>query len=177
MIINVGSTNQGKVDAVIETVRDYSLFANAEVRGVAVDVELFGHPKTLDETVAGALERAKKAFRDCDYSVGIEGGLMVVPHTTTGYIEMGVCVVYDGTRHAIGFSSGMEWPIKVTELILAGRDGSQALRESGLTDHAKIGTEGGGIGILSNGRLGRKDTIKQGLMMALVQFEHPELYS
>ena len=176
MKINVGSTNQAKIEAVTEVVGDYPMFKNAEVVGVEVTVELFGHPKSLAETVNGAIERAKKAFVDCDYSVGIEGGLMAVPHTTTGYIEIGVCAVYDGTRHALGFSSGMEWPTKVTELILAGYDGSQALRETGLTAHTKVGTAGGGSGILTEGRMDRKATMKQGLIMALIQFEHPELY-
>ncbi len=52
------------------------MFEGAEVLGVDVKVDEFGHPKSIDETVAGAIDRAKQAYIDNDYGFGIEGGLM-----------------------------------------------------------------------------------------------------
>lgn len=176
MRIHVGSKNQSKVDAVTEMVKEYSLFAGAEVVAVDVPVETFGHPKSLAETVAGAEDRARAAFAGADYSVGIEGGLMAVPRSKTGYMEVTACVIYDGQNFHLGLSSAYEWPKKVNELILSGRDGSQAMREAGLTDHPKIGAAEGAIWLLTKERLGRREFIKQGLMMALLHLENPEHY-
>ena len=178
-IIHVGSQNKPKLDAVNKTVALYpNLFPNPDVRGVDVRVALHGHPKTLDQTIAGARERATQAFYDCRYSIGIEGGLMAVPHSTTGYMEVSVCAISDGTRIVIGISSGFEWPKKVTELIRRGTaDASKAFKDLALTHHEKLGAMEGGItGFLTHGRVTREDTIVQSLVMALMQFERPEWY-
>ncbi len=174
MRIHVGSKNQMKIDAVRETFADYPLFAGAEIVGVDVPVEEFGHPKSLEETMRGACERAEAAHAGADYGVGIEGGLIAVSGAETQYVETTACVVFDGTRRYVGFSPGYEWPKRVLNLILGGLDGSQALRAVGWTDHPKIGTAQGGIWLLTDGRLNRKEFMKQGLMMALVRLEHPE---
>lgn len=98
MRINVGSKNKTKVKAVKNAVKLYPvLFPKPEIIGVDVNVSLFGHPKNLKETVQGAITRAKKSFVDCDYSFGLEGGLMEVPFSETGFMEVGACAVYDGT--------------------------------------------------------------------------------
>ncbi|OGE85587.1 MAG: hypothetical protein A3J48_04695 [Candidatus Doudnabacteria bacterium RIFCSPHIGHO2_02_FULL_46_11] len=176
MKIKVGSKNQTKLEAIVDTIKDYGLFKEAEVIPVAVQIEEFGHPKNLAEVVEGAKDRAEQAFVDCDYSFGIEGGLMAVPHTKTGFMETSVCAIYDGQNYYLGMSPSFEWPRKVVELILQGRDGSQAMREAGITDYPKIGTSLGAIHPLSNGRMNRKDYTKYAIIMALIHLEHPEHY-
>lgn len=178
MKITVGSKNNVKIAAVRDVVALYpSLFPGAEVFGVEVAVELFGHPKNLKETVEGAIDRAKKAFIDCRYSFGLEGGLIEVPGSTTGYMEIGICAVYDGKRIYIGFSPGFEWPKAVTDLIVSGKaDASQAFKQLGLTASEKIGTAEGGIGFLTKGRLTREEQTRQSIITALIQLERPELY-
>jgi inosine/xanthosine triphosphatase len=176
MNINVGSKNQLKVSAVEDTVALYpGLFPNPHIIGVDVNVELFGHPKNIQETVEGAIGRAKEAFKDCEYSFGIEGGLMEVPHAKTGYMEVGVCAVYDGTYTHIGLGPAYEWPADVAKLILSGKaDASLAFKQLGYTAHEKIGAQPGGIiGYLTEGRLTREDFTKYSIIMALVQMENP----
>src|SRR3989344_3452838 len=140
MRINVGSKNQTKVQAVEEAVALYpNLFSNPEVTGVDIELELYGHPKNIKETVEGAIERAKKAFIDCDYSFGLEGGLMEMPFTKTGYMETGVCAIYDGKNFHLGLAPSFEWPKQVTELIANGKaDASQAFKQLGLTTEEKL---------------------------------------
>ncbi len=176
MKVHVGSKNKTKVEAVAESIKGYPLFAGAEVVGVEVATEVFGHPNTLTKTVEGAMDRAKQAFSDCDYSFGLEGGLLTVPHTKTGLMEITACAIFDGKNYHIGLSSAFEWPKKVTELINGGLDGSQALREAGITTHEKIGTAEGGVSILTKGRVNRTQYNKQAITMALVHLEHPEFY-
>lgn len=177
MKVNVGSKNQTKVAAVREAVGVVDIFKDAEIIPMEVKVEEFGHPISMVRVVEGAIDRAKQVFHECDYSFGIEGGLVEVPHTKSGYMEIAVCAIYDGNSIALGFSPGYEWPKKVTDLIVNhGRDGSQALRESGFTDHEKIGAAGGGISLLTKGRMDRTMYNRLAVEAALVQIENREHY-
>lgn len=179
MKIHVGTTNPVKITAVKQALTLYPhLFPNATIQGIQVSVPEHGHPKTLLGTIEGAQDRAKQAFSDCTYSIGIEGGLMEVPHTTTGFMEIGVCAIYEGKRHILGISPAYEWPTKVTEMIVCGEaDGSQAFKQLGLTQHEKLGAQPGGIiGVLTHGHMTREEFTKQSILMAVIQLEHKELY-
>ena len=176
MKLVVGSTNPTKVAAVEEIAKQYPMFAGAEVRGLEVPVETFGHPKSLAETVDGAIHRAKSAFQDCDYGFGLESGLLPVPHSRTGFMEVTVCAIFDGERFYMGLSPGYEWPVKVTEIILQGLDGSQAMREAGLTDHEKVGAAKGAIDLLTNGKMNRTEFNVIAITMAMIQLENKAHY-
>lgn len=179
MQIHVGSKNQTKVQAVHDALKLYpKLFPNPQITGIDVNVELFGHPKNLNETIEGAIDRAKQSFKNCDYSFGIEGGLMHVPHTKLGYMETGVCAIYDGKNIYLGLGPAYEWPHQVTQKILSGEaDGSQAFKQLGYTHHEKLGAVQGGItGMLTKGRLTREDFTKYSIIMAIIQIENPEFY-
>lgn len=180
MKISVGSKNSTKLAAVIDTVKLYpNLFPNAEVVGVEVNAEIYGHPKTVKETVEGAIQRAKAAFGDCNYSFGLEGGLIEVPYTKTGYMEVGACAIYNGSNIHLGLSPAFEWPVKVNEMILSGQaDASQAFYKLGLTQHEKLGAVNGGIiGFLTDQKLTREDFTKYSIIMAVIQLERPKLYT
>jgi len=177
MKIGVGSKNKTKVDAVREILTDYPMFAGADVDGVDVHIEEFGHPKNIDETVAGAIERAKQAWSGNDYGFGIEGGLIHVPYSKTGYMEIAACAIYDGEQVHIGLSPACEWPKTVIDGILnKGLDGSQAMKAAGLTQEEKLGANKGFIDVVTNGRMDRTAFNKAAVTMALVHLEFPEYY-
>jgi inosine/xanthosine triphosphatase len=177
MKIGIGSKNKTKIEAVAVTLQDYPIFSDAEVIGVDVKIEEFGHPKSLEETVAGAINRAKQAYRDHDYGFGIEGGLMAVPQTKSGYMEVAVCAIYDGRQIHLGLSPAYEWPKKVLDKILhKGLDGSQAMKAVGLTQHDKLGEHEGFVGIFTKGRMDRTEYNRAAVVMALIQLENPEHY-
>lgn len=177
MKVGVGSKNKTKVNAVADLLKEYPMFAEAEVEGVAVVVEEFGHPKNIEETVAGAVDRAKQAQADHDYGFGIEGGLIAIPGTKTGHMEVAICAIYDGTRVHLGMSPGCEWPSKVAHSILhEGLDGSQAMKKHNLTAHEKMGEHEGMVGIFTKGRFNRTDYNRIAVMMALMHLENPEHY-
>ncbi|HSX09094.1 MAG TPA: DUF84 family protein [Candidatus Saccharimonadales bacterium] len=179
MKIHVGSTNKLKVKAVEDAVALYpKLFPKLEIVGIDVNVPLYGHPKNIQETVEGAIARAKDAFGDCDFSFGLEGGLIEVPYTKSGYMETGVCAIYDGHEIVLGLAPAYEWPKKVTELILSGEaDGSQAFKQLGYTKHDKLGAVTGGIsGVLTDGKMTRENFMMYSIIMALVQIDKAEMY-
>ena len=100
--------NSTKINAVKELIASYKAFAGADVEGVDVQVETFGHPRTLDEVVAGAVDRAKQAFTSGDYGFGIEGGMFAVPQTKTGYMKL-LFARFGMARRCVGMSPAYEW--------------------------------------------------------------------
>lgn len=177
MFINVGTKNPAKIEAVQEIIKDYDFLKDATVVGVEVESGISEQPFTLEETIQGAMNRAKNAFNNCDYSFGLESGIFPVPQTKTGYMDVGVCAIYDGREFHLGLSSCFEYPKKITELVL--KDGlniSDASRQTGLTEHEYVGYAEGTIGILTKGRLDRKGYTKQAIATALIHLENPELY-
>ena len=86
-IINIGTKNRPKIEALEDLLKDYPILKDYKVKAVNASSEVAEQPLSLDETIQGAINRAKNSFRDCDYSVGIESGLMQVPHSKSGYLE------------------------------------------------------------------------------------------
>ncbi len=177
MKINVGSKNKVKVDAVKETIQSYNFLKNFEVSGFEVLSNVSDQPKTLDETIEGAKNRAKNAFLNCDFSFGIESGLFKVPGTKSGYMDICACAIFDGKNFHIGMSSAFEYPKKMMELILKNKlDASKAMFKAGFTQNQDIGSDIGAIGFLTKGRLVRKELTKQAIVNSLIHLENPELY-
>jgi len=176
MKINVGSTNPQKIKAVESTIADYDFLKDAEVVGVEVDTGVHDQPRSLHETVQGAINRAKKAFVDCDLSFGLESGMMEVPETKVGEMDWCVCAIWDGKTVHLGTSSAFEPPKKIFDLIQSGLNMSEACVKLGLTDNPKIGSNEGLIGILTKGRLTRLGQAKQAVLNALIHLDNKELY-
>ncbi len=172
MKIAVGSRNQAKVEAVKEILQDYPHLRDAEVEAKEVSSDAPDQPLSLEDTMRGAMNRAKSAFEDCDLSIGLESGLMQVSMSKTGYMDVCVCAIYDGKEFHFGFSSAWEFPQKeVTEMMVSGLNMEQAINRFGMTNNPKIGSAEGAIGILTKGRLTRKEYTKQALRTALIHLE------
>ncbi|MEK7507582.1 MAG: inosine/xanthosine triphosphatase [Patescibacteria group bacterium] len=173
MKIRIGSKNKAKVDAVEEILKEYPHLADAKTFAVEVSSDVSRQPKTLDETVRGAINRAKNSWSECDYSIGIESGLMHVPGSKSGYMDVCVCAIYDGKEFHIGLSSAWEFPnVSVMDLIVKdGLDMSQAINKVGFTKNPGVGSAEGAIGILTKGRMDRKEYTKQALRTALIHLE------
>jgi inosine/xanthosine triphosphatase len=177
MKINIGSKNKVKIEALSETLKEYSDFEVSEIFPIEVDSGVSPQPKSLDEAVDGAIKRAKKAFATCEYSFGIESGLMKVPQTKTGYMDVTCCAIFDGKAVHLGLSSAFEFPPAVTKYIFEkDSNASVACHELGLTKSEYIGYEEGIIGILTKNKVTRKDYTKGAIRMALLQLQNKELY-
>lgn len=167
--IIVASLNQNKINAVKE------VFPSFFVEGQACESGVGEQPLSLDETIHGAINRAKEVYMDCTYSVGIEDGISRVPQTASGYMNFCCCAVYDGTRIYLGLGPAFEYPPECTKKVV--EDGitiSEACTP--FSGKPNIGYDEGIIGWLTGGRINRKDYTKQAVEMARIQMENPELY-
>ena len=177
MRLNIGSKNIVKIEALKETIKDYDFLSDTEIIPKEVNSDVSDQPMTIDETVDGAINRAKASYSNCDYSVGIESGFMKVKSAKTGYMEITICAIYDGKDTSLGFSSAFECPPKVMKNIIDdNQDLTQACNSVGLTADPKLGQAQGIVGILTKGRIKRKDYTRQAITMALIQLDNKELY-
>lgn len=172
MKINVGSTNNVKISAVKEALALYEDFAPAEVSGIKTSSGVSDQPKSLKETLTGAMNRAKSAFLDCDYSFGLESGLMAIPFTKTGFMDFTACAIYDGKDFHLGFSPAIECPKEVMHYVLnENMNFNQACVKAGLTDDPEIGSKEGMLSLLTRGRMNRNEFTKQAIIMAMVHLD------
>ncbi|MDD5473397.1 MAG: inosine/xanthosine triphosphatase [Candidatus Methanoperedens sp.] len=168
--IYVASLNRNKIQAVQD------VFPSYQVKGVACKSGVREQPLNLDETIEGAIFRAKSVFRNCEYSVGIEDGIAPVPQTQSSYMNFCCCAVFDGKRIYLGLGPAFEYPPQCTKRVV--EDGitvSEAFVP--LTNKPDIGYEEGIIGWLTEGRINRKDYTKLAVEMARLQIDNAELYA
>jgi inosine/xanthosine triphosphatase len=173
MRIGIGTKNSAKVEAVAEIIKEYPHLADALVESRDVATGVSDQPKSIDETIEGAMNRAKAAAEGNDIGIGVESGLMAVPKTKSGYMDVCVCAIFDGKEFHLGLSSAWEFPDpKIMDLISKeGMNMSDAVNHAGLTDNPMIGAAEGAIGILTKGKITRKEYTKQALRMALIHLE------
>lgn len=172
-VINVGSQNPSKIEAVREVLMDYDFLNPFRLKPMLVESGILEQPMSLEEAIEGARKRAINSFVMCNYSIGLESYLLKIPYSNK-FMDKCVCEIYDGLNFYIGESEGFIVPANLVKLILEeGLDLSQATKKVGLTDNEKIGNEKGIINILSYGRFVRGDQTKKALQMALVELENP----
>lgn len=175
MKIIVGSTNKVKIEAVAESLALYDAFADAEVAGMAAISQVSEQPKTLEETIRGAKNRAEASYRSSPsvaYGFGIESGLMEVPYTKMGFMDFTCCAIYDGEEFHLGLSPAIEAPREIMAYIDQGMTFNEAFFKLGLTDNPNVGNAEGMLGILTGGRVTRKEYTKQAIIMAMVHLEN-----
>lgn len=167
--INIGSRNYVKVRAVKEVLNDYFPSKKIKITTINSVSGVSKQPKSLKETIKGAINRARNSYKNCDYSFGIESGLVKMPLVKSGYMDLCVCAVFDGRRCYLGFSSAWEVPEKVVKYILKENlDMNEAAYKAGLTKSKKIGSREGLVGIVTKGRLVRKNYTKEAIRNALI---------
>jgi len=180
MILSIGSTNSVKIQALEELISKYPELENAKVVSCSVASEVSEQPLSLEEIIKGAKNRARNAFMHCPtatYSFGIESGLFQAIGTATGFLEACVCVIYDGSQYIVGLSCGFEVPSAILKFVLEDKmDLSQACYASGITKNAHLGSSEGLIGVLSKGKINRKEYTKQAIVSALIQIQSFEYY-
>ncbi len=166
MKISIGSKNPTKIGAVTEVFESMS----SEYKFLSVDAasQIPDQPIGLEITVQGAKNRARNAYDDCDLSVGIESGIITPDQST--YMIVAACAIYDGEEYFLGLSPAFSLPKDVSELIKREKvDVDTAVHKLGLSEDPRTGYKEGIIGILTNGKLTRKQYTKPAIEMALVE--------
>lgn len=174
MKINVGSKNPVKIEAVREAFNLF--FNNINIKGFSVNSGVSSQPKTLNEIIQGAKNRATNCFNNCKYGIGLESGIFPVKGSLTNYLNSCCCAIYNGEKIVgIGISPGFEYPKFVIKRIL------QEELETGhifdeLLNEKNINQKQGIVGALARNKYSRKDFTKAGVIMALYPLLNKKLY-
>ncbi len=165
--VAVGSKNPVKVEGVR---RAYEfLHLEAEVFPVEASSKVSRQPRSLEETVKGALNRAFDALTKtgADQGVGVESGLMHVPYINR-IVDVTVAVIVDkNSRISVGLSPGFEIPPPFVRK-LYGEDTELEEIVASVTGEPNIGEKGGFISFLTYGKYERVELVRQAVIMALI---------
>jgi inosine/xanthosine triphosphatase len=152
--VRVATSNRMKIEA---TKRAFSaFFKNVQVEGVQVPSGVSPQPLSFGEIVRGARSRARGAFGDCDYSVGIEAGIFRVASVTPVPFQMTLAAVFDGVRDALGAGPFYEVPERLVREVVKADEGS--------------------VSVVTRGKVTRGQVTRDAVLMALAPFVSPELY-
>lgn len=173
--IAVGSVNPVKIEAVRLAFKKVWPEKDWETEGVEVSSGVADQPMSDEETIEGAVNRAKAALEiipEAEYGVGLEGGLQQVGNY---WFDCGwVAVVSRQGDVGIGSSIKMITPPKMMEKISQGM-------ELGLVIDEIFGTENsrqaeGHFGLMTKGVISRTKGYTDGVIAALVRFIQPEVF-
>ena len=146
-----------------------------KVNGVSVASGVSDQPKTIQETLRGAINRVENALKlwpNNDFWVGIEGGLEKTEHG----METFAWIVIKGKDGKVGKgkTGSFYLPEKVAELIRQGK-------ELGEADDIVFGLKNskqanGSVGILTGDVLTRSTFYEPAVVLALIPFKNSDLY-
>jgi inosine/xanthosine triphosphatase len=165
--VAVGSTNPVKVGAARTMVQ--RLAPRAEVIGIAVPSGVPDQPWGDDETMRGALARARaaRAAHDADLGIGIEGGVVAEVDGGVRSCAWAAVVGRDG-REGIGGSLALRLPERVAQLVRDGVELGPAMDMLTGVHNVKQGV--GAVGILTAGLVTRQQAYEVLVAYALVPF-------
>jgi inosine/xanthosine triphosphatase len=164
--------------AVAETLAGYPRFADAEVCGFKASSNVSEQPRSMQETLRGARNRAAGALASrpgVRVAFGIESGVFEIGEQM---FDICACVaVVAGGREAVGWSSAFQIPPRVARHVRLGLDLSQASNAAGLSADPKLGEGQGLIGVLTEGRVDRLAYTRQAVTVCMIGVDRDELYA
>lgn len=172
MRVAVGTRNPAKIEAVKAAVK--KLWPDAKVISLDVDSGVSVQPKSDEEAITGALNRARKAMEkeNADFAVGLEGTTIDTKH---GMFLCGwVAVIDRNGRIGLGCTSKIMLPEKVANEIRNGSELGPVM--DSLLGEEDIKKRQGAVGVLTKNLVTRKDAFEQAVLSAFARFITPELY-
>jgi inosine/xanthosine triphosphatase len=171
--VAVGSTNPVKIGAARTVLAGVAPHARCE--GIAVSSTVADQPVGDEETIRGALARARaaRATNDADLGIGIEGGV-VEQHDGSMRTCAWAAVVHRDGRTSVGGSLALTLPERVAALVRGGLELGHAMDRVVGAHDTKRGT--GAVGILTAGLVDRQRAYEVLVTYALARFLAPELY-
>ena len=154
MIVRVGSVSPMKLKAARKAFARF--FGKVKVVGVDVPSGVSPQPLSFGECVRGARHRAREAFREGGYAVGIEAGSFRVAGASQRPFQITMACVFDGTRDALGSGPFFELPESLVKKVLRSDQGSVAL--------------------VTRGKVTREEVTVDAIVMALAPFVSAKLY-
>jgi inosine/xanthosine triphosphatase len=176
MKVLVGSVNPVKIAAVRDAFELY--FPGAQVEGIETPSGVPAQP-VGEDTFTGAENRALALAAlnverklGAEFCVGLEGG--IAQYHGRWFAFGAICVVDATGRRGFGVSPLFELPPGVVDDLLSGDELGHVMDR--LAGEHNTKQRGGAVGILTGGRITRRELYAQGVAMALIPFLNQETY-
>ena len=172
--IVIGSKNPVKIKAVRNAFIRMFPGQIFKLESIAVPSGVSDQPRTGEEVMKGAENRARKAkekIPNADYWVGIEGG---IEDTELGMEAFAWIVVASENQIGRGRTGTFFLPEKVARLIRQGKELGEA--NDIVFNRSNSKQSEGAIGLLTENVIDRTMLYEHGVIMALVMFKNTELY-
>ncbi|MFD1739291.1 DUF84 family protein [Bacillus salitolerans] len=160
--ITIGSKNYAKVEAV------KFIFEKDEVKGISVPSHVSDQPITDEETLMGALNRAKNALEAgrSHIGIGLEGGVM---ETNGGMYLCNWGALVDGSGSIITAGGArILLPDEIAEELRSGRELGPVMDE--YAQKRNVRQLEGAIGILTEGFVNRKEMFEHVVRLLAGQY-------
>lgn len=173
--IAVASNNPVKLAAVRDGFSRVFPDETFEVVGYAVESGVSDQPMSNQETLQGALNRAKKvgdSAPDADYFTGLEGGI----EPTDDGMEAFAWIVIRDKNGSIGKgrTGAFFLPPAIERLIHEGKELGEA--DDIVFNKSNSKQSNGAVGILTGDIITRSSYYSEAIVLALIPFQNPELY-
>ena len=174
MKIAIGTLNKAKNAAVQNVVN--SVWSDAEFISIETDSGISSQPLDDEETIKGAINRAKHALSktDAEYGIGLEGGVHSTKHGM--FLHGWVAIIDKNHNIGLGQSASIQLPKKIEERILNGEELGPIIQELMKDDKDTIRHNEGTNGILTNGLYTRVKEFEDATRCALAKFVSKDWY-
>jgi inosine/xanthosine triphosphatase len=172
--IVLASNNPVKVQAALNGFRRMFPDEKFQAELASAASEVRDQPMSDQETLQGALNRARNAARlmpDADFWVGIEGG---VEEMGGEVISFSWVVVRSRDTVGKGRTGAFFLPPPVADLIRQGQELGQA--DDIVFNRSNSKQDNGAVGLLTRNVVDRAQLYEQAVILALVPFKNTELY-
>lgn len=160
----IGTKNKAKVSAVEGWANKYLDLGEFEVIGVDVESGIADQPMSNEESLEGAINRAKNALlmeESAEYGVGLEGGVYYLSDRM--FLNGWVAIVDKAGNVGVGSSQSIELPVSIRKRIEAGEELGPIMHS--LHDRDVRNLEGA-FGILTNNQITRSFSFENALICA-----------
>jgi inosine/xanthosine triphosphatase len=181
--IAVGSRNKAKLRAAKVAIQKIFPKKTIEVYGYTVPSGVNPQPLSAQETITGAINRAKAALEqdlEAEYGIGMEGGLECIPDVKEEehkWFDCGWMAVVQKSSGKVSVASTARVPVGpgvVKALVQEKRELCDVIDEwSGKTD---VRSNEGFEGLMTNGVLPRDEAYEHGLIFAFSKFVSNEIF-
>lgn len=168
MTIALGTTNRAKREAVV-------LATGCEPHCLAVPSGVSDQPLSEDETITGAINRAKHALTlvpEAEIGLGLEGGLTYDETYTRQWYLISICAAWDRQRLYLG--KGLAFPIPPA---VGKRVQTEKIELRTIIDELghTVGSnqKGGAYSLFTGGRIVRANVFSEAVTAALTPFCSP----
>lgn len=173
--IVIASKNPVKIQAALNGFK--RIFPQEDLKAISISVTsgVRDQPRTEEETLQGAKNRAREAaaqLPEADYWVGIEGGVTEIDREMAAFAWI---VVRSKDLTGKGRTGTFFLPHQVASLIRQGKELGEA--DDIVFDKVNSKQKEGAIGILTENVLDRAQYYEHAMILALVPFKNQHLYN